>query len=182
MAHNPLTNLPNRALLGDRIGQALSHANRSQTRAAILYCDLDGFKGINDSFGHHAGDLVLKTVGERFVSCIRGNDTVARVGGDEFVFVLPELESLEHAGIVAEKILDAISRSIRVEKREFVLSGSIGIAIYPLDGDNPERLIRSADAAMYQAKERGKNNYKFFTESILPQRAEQADVPQRYRR
>jgi diguanylate cyclase (GGDEF)-like protein len=164
--HDPLTNLPNRVLLGDRIGQALCHANRNQSQVAILFCDLDGFKAINDSMGHQAGDLVLKTMGERFKSCIREYDTVARIGGDEFVFVLSKIESAEYTEIVAQKILDVISQSIHIEGSEIMLSGSIGIAIFPFDGDETERLIRKADAAMYRTKACGKNNYRFFREEM----------------
>jgi diguanylate cyclase (GGDEF)-like protein len=164
--HDPLTNLPNRTLLCDRIGQVLSHALRNQTQAAILFCDLDGFKGINDSMGHQAGDQVLKTLSARLLSCVRGNDTVARIGGDEFVLVLPEIESVEHVGIVAQKILDAISQPAHIEGRDLPLSGSIGIAIYPFDGNTSEQLMQHADVAMYKAKDSGKNNYQYFTKSI----------------
>lgn len=174
--HDPLTNLPNRLLLCDRIGQAMSHAHRNQTLLAILYCDLDGFKAINDTLGHHTGDQVLKAMGERFVHCMRGDDTVARVGGDEFVFVLSEVESVEHAATVAQKILDAIAQSLSVDSHEVILSGSIGIAIYPLDGGAVEHLIKSADTAMYKAKECGKNNFQFFKQKILAECTEQAGV------
>jgi diguanylate cyclase (GGDEF)-like protein len=172
--HDSLTNLPNRVLLCDRMGQALSHANRYQTQVAILFCDLDGFKGINDTLGHQAGDHVLKTMGERFVGCIRGNDTVARVGGDEFVFILSEVESVEHTGTVAQKILDTISQQISIDDNEVVLFGSIGIAIYPNDGEETELLLKNADTAMYKAKRRGKNNYQFFAEELLAECAGQA--------
>ncbi|HLP98615.1 MAG TPA: sensor domain-containing diguanylate cyclase [Sideroxyarcus sp.] len=162
--HDPLTNLPNRTLLCDRIGQVLCHAGRHQTQVALLFCDLDGFKAVNDSMGHLAGDQVLKAIGERFIGCMRGEDTVARVGGDEFVFVIDDVESLDQVATVAQKLLDAIARPIRVKSRDLRLSGSIGIALYPFDGDASEQLLRNADAAMYQAKESGKNNYQFFTE------------------
>lgn len=162
--HDPLTKLPNRALLCDRMVQALNHANRNQTQVAILYCDLDGFKAINDTLGHEAGDHVLKIIGERFVNCIRGNDTVARVGGDEFIFVLSEVESVENTGSVAGKILETISMPISFLNQDIRLYGSIGIAIYPLDGEDTECLVKNADRAMYMAKNRGKNNYQFFIE------------------
>lgn len=164
--HDPLTKLPNRALFCDRMVQALSRANRNQTQVAILFCDLDGFKPINDTMGHQAGDHVLKTMGERFTNCIREHDTVARVGGDEFVFVLSEMESVEHSATVAQKILNTISQPIPFDGHEIMLFGSIGIAIYPLDGEETEGLMKNADIAMYQAKRLGKNNYQYYEERV----------------
>ncbi len=172
--HDPLTNLPNRVLLCDRIGQVVGHANRNQTQVAILFCDLDGFKDINDSLGHQAGDQILKTMAGRFTQCVRGDDTVARIGGDEFIFVLSVIESAEHAGTVAQKILDAISEQIIVDGRKIALSGSIGIAIYPIDGEETEHLVKNADTAMYKAKKCGKNNYQFFAKDVFSECAEQA--------
>ncbi|MDP1633711.1 MAG: sensor domain-containing diguanylate cyclase, partial [Gallionellaceae bacterium] len=170
--HDQLTNLPNRVLLCDRIGQILSQASRKQQQAAILFCDLDGFKAVNDSMGHHAGDLVLKTVSERLLNSVRGEDTVARFGGDEFVVVLSNIEFIDQVRAGAQKILDAILESVKVEGDEIILSGSIGIAIYPFDGEATERLIRNADAAMYTAKRCGKNNYRFFTETSFAEGGE----------
>jgi diguanylate cyclase (GGDEF)-like protein len=164
--HDPLTNLPNRVLLADRVGQVLSRAHRNQTQAAILFCDLDDFKSINDSMGHQAGDQVLKTISERLVSCVRVEDTVARMGGDEFVFLLSNVESVEQAEVVAQKVLEVMAQSIQIDGCEIMLSGSVGIAIFPFDGVIAERLIRNADSAMYRAKEGGKNNYCFFSEAM----------------
>ncbi|MDD2701461.1 MAG: sensor domain-containing diguanylate cyclase [Sideroxydans sp.] len=161
--HDALTQLPNRTLLCDRIGQVLCHALRYQSQVAIMFCDLDGFKAINDSLGHDVGDAVLKTVGERLLNSVRGNDTVARIGGDEFVFVLPEIESIEQIGLVAHKILHALTQQLHVDGHAIQLSGSIGIAIYPFDGETSGQLIKNADAAMYWAKESGKNCYKYYT-------------------
>jgi diguanylate cyclase (GGDEF)-like protein len=161
--HDPLTNLPNRVLFSDRIGQVLSQAHRNQTQAAVLFCDLDDFKAINDSMGHQAGDQVLKTMSERLLNCVRVEDTVARFGGDEFVFVLSNVESVEHTKVVAQKILDVMAQGIYIDGCEIRLSVSVGIAIFPFDGDISERLIRNADSAMYKAKECGKNNYRFFS-------------------
>jgi diguanylate cyclase (GGDEF)-like protein len=169
--HDPLTNLPNRILLCDRIKQVICQAHRNQSQAAILFCDLDGFKTINDSLGHQAGDQVLRMMSERLMNCLRGEDTVARIGGDEFVFVLPNVESADHTRIIAQKILDTIAKNIHVDGREIMLSGSVGIAIFPFDGDATEHLIKNADAAMYKAKECGKNNYQFFTEEMVADRA-----------
>jgi len=171
--HDPLTNLPNRVLLSDRIGQVLSQAHRNQTQAAILFCDLDDFKAINDSLGHQAGDHVLKTISARLVNCLRGEDTVARVGGDEFVFVLSNVETADHARIVAQKILDVMSQTVYIDGCDVTLSGSVGIAIFPFDGDVTERLLKNADAAMYNAKESGKNNYRFFSDTLLVESAAQ---------
>lgn len=162
--HDALTNLPNRALLSDRIGQELCHAIRNQTLVAVLFCDLDGFKAINDSLGHQTGDAVLKTIGERLLGSVRGDDTVARIGGDEFVFVLPEIESVEQVGLVAQKILHALRQHVHIEGHAIQLSASIGIAIYPFDGETSEQLIKNADAAMYRAKDSGKNHYVYYTE------------------
>jgi diguanylate cyclase (GGDEF)-like protein len=162
--HDPLTKLPNRALLYDRLIQALNHANRNHTRLTLLFCDLDGFKSINDTLGHQAGDHVLRTIAERLASCIRVNDTVARIGGDEFIFVLSEPESDEQTATVAQKILDTISQPISFAEHDIVLFGSIGIATYPLDGEETESLMKNADDAMYTSKKRGKNNYFFARE------------------
>jgi diguanylate cyclase (GGDEF)-like protein len=163
--HDALTNLPNRALLCDRIGQVLCHATRNQTQAAVLFCDLDGFKSINDSMGHQAGDAVLKTIGERLLNSVRSNDTVARIGGDEFVFVLPEIESVEQVGLVAQKILQTLRQHVLIDGHAIQLSGSLGISIYPFDGETSEQLIKNADAAMYWAKESGKNHFKYYSET-----------------
>ena len=174
--HDALTNLPNRALLCDRIGQVLCHATRNQTQAAVLFCDLDGFKAINDSLGHQAGDAVLKTIGERLQSSVRSNDTVARIGGDEFVFVLPEIESVEQVGLVAQKILQALRQHVLIDGHAIQLSGSLGISIYPFDGVTSEQLIKNADAAMYWAKESGKNHYKYYTENCSARNANQSGL------
>jgi diguanylate cyclase (GGDEF)-like protein len=162
--HDPLTKLPNRTLLYDRLIQALNHANRNHTRLTLLFCDLDGFKAINDTLGHQAGDHVLRTIAERLANSIRINDTVARIGGDEFIFVLSELESDEQTATVAQKILDTISQPISFGEHNIVLFGSIGIATYPHDGNETESLIKNADIAMYTSKKRGKNNYLFASE------------------
>ncbi len=165
--HDPLTNLPNRTLLRDRVGHALKQAHRNKTQTAILFCDLDDFKAVNDTLGHQAGDKVLQMVSERLSGCVREEDTVARIGGDEFVFVLSHVESADHTRVVAQKILDAVSQGMSVEGCEIRLSGSIGISVYPFDGEAVERLMKNADTAMYKAKESGKNNFRFFGEAAL---------------
>lgn len=165
--HDPLTNLPNLALLYDRAGLVLSHANRDKHQVAFLFCGLDGFKAINESLGHEAGDHVLRTMAERFMDIMREEDTVARIGGDEFMFVLPDISSVMHIELVAQKILDAIAREIRIGDHNVSLSGSIGIAVYPNDGDTTESMVKNADIAMYKAKELGRNNYQFFSEALI---------------
>lgn len=165
--HDVLTGLPNLALLYERAGQILSHANRSKHQVAVLFCGLDGFRAVNESFGHEAGNHVLKTMAKRFLDSIREEDTVARVGGDEFVFVLPDIGSVVHIELVAQKILDAIAGQIAIDDNIVTLSGSIGIAVYPNDGDTTESLVKNADIAMYKAKELGRNNYQFFSEALI---------------
>lgn len=156
-----LTGLPNRATFMDRLGIVLAYAQRRNRSFAVLYLDLDGFKEINDAMGHDAGDRVLKQVGERLRSCIRGEDTVARMGGDEFLFLLPDAADAKACAHVAEKILQVISQPISIEEGTFRIGASIGIAVYPKNGTDAESLIHHADEAMYQAKRSGRNRYCF---------------------
>jgi diguanylate cyclase (GGDEF)-like protein/PAS domain S-box-containing protein len=164
--HDALTGLPNRILLHDRIGQAIAQARRGGSVAAILVIDLDRFKNVNDSLGHQVGDGLLRSVAERLVGCVRGTDTVARMGGDEFVVVLVELRHAEDAGQVARKMLAALPRPINIDGHELRVTTSIGICAYPHDGEDAETLMRNADAAMYHAKETGRNNFQFFTRQM----------------
>ena len=150
--HDELTGLPNRALLLDRLQQALVRAKRQQTRLALLFLDLDGFKAINDRLGHAAGDKLLQRVAERLLSCIRGGDTACRYGGDEFVLLLPEVENEKHAVAVAQKIHARLARSYRVDDCSIAVTASIGVAVYPVDGVSRNDLINRADCAMYRAK------------------------------
>jgi diguanylate cyclase (GGDEF)-like protein len=165
--HDVLTGLPNLALLYERTAQILSHASRSNHQVAVLFCGLDGFRAVNETYGHEAGDHVLKAMAKRFLDSVREEDTVARVGGDEFVFVLPDIGSVVHIELVAQKILDAIAAQIALNEHFVTLSGSIGIAVYPNDGDTTESLVKNADIAMYKAKELGRNNYQFFSEALV---------------
>lgn len=153
--HDSLTSLPNRALFGDRLNQALSRARRRGERIALLFVDLDDFKVVNDSFGHVRGDHVLREVGGRLKSGLRGQDTAARVGGDEFLVLLPELEHPDVAERVAEKILGRIAAPIDLGERHITVTASIGISLFPADGLDAETLVRNADVAMYRAKEKG---------------------------
>ena len=170
--HDVLTGLPNRALGMDRLSQALAMARRNVTMAALVFVDLDGFKGINDTHGHEAGDRVLKEVAGRLRACVRETDTVARFGGDEFLLVLTAMTDKAAVATVVAKVLESLSRSFAVDGRVTPLGASIGIALYPGDGETPEELFRRADRAMYAAKAEGKNNYRFATR-------EQATTPLR---
>jgi diguanylate cyclase (GGDEF)-like protein/PAS domain S-box-containing protein len=161
--YDPLTQLPNRMLLNDRLGQVLAKAKRDNQQAAVLFLDLDRFKLINDSLGHAAGDLLLKTVAGRLTDCVRRSDTVARHGGDEFIVVLPEVPQNEDVIYIAKKILNALSASIMLEDQEVFTSTSIGIALYPSNAQDSDSLISCADMAMYRAKESGRNTYQFFS-------------------
>jgi diguanylate cyclase (GGDEF)-like protein/PAS domain S-box-containing protein len=164
--HDPLTSLPNRALIMDRLEHALASALRSGNRVALLFVDLDRFKTVNDSLGHHVGDRLLQHVAERLRECVRETDTVARLGGDEFLVLLPELRTMQGASDVAEKVLRTLAAPATVEGHELTISPSIGISVYPTDGANGETLLKNADAAMYHAKERGRNNFQFYTEDM----------------
>jgi diguanylate cyclase (GGDEF)-like protein/PAS domain S-box-containing protein len=156
--YDALTGLPNRTLFSDRLQQAVAKARRDRTRMAVLYVDLDKFKPVNDMFGHHAGDLLLKEVAGRLKSCLRReSDTVVRMGGDEFVVILPEISARGEATMVAQKILYVLSRPFETAARRIEISSTIGVAVFPEDGADGQRLLKSADAAMYRAKEAGRN-------------------------
>ncbi len=152
--HDPLTGLPNRALFLDRIDVALAQAQRNETHIAVLFLDLDNMKSINDTFGHTTGDHVLQAVGERLVSAVRGGDTVARVGGDEFLILLSNIDAAE-AELLSKKILGRLSDPLSVDRDDIYLTSSIGVALHPADGNDAETLIRNADGAMYRVKETG---------------------------
>jgi diguanylate cyclase (GGDEF)-like protein/PAS domain S-box-containing protein len=179
--HDQLTGLPNRALLRERLEFILASARRRGNRAAVLFIDLDNFKVVNDSLGHAAGDELLKVVAARLPAALRAVDVVSRHGGDEFLVVLPDVED-ERAPIpVAEKILAAIGEPMLIEGQSVTVSPSIGIAVFPRDGENVEELVKNADAAMYLAKERGRSNYQFFNKGLAEsaQRAFQLETRMR---
>jgi diguanylate cyclase (GGDEF)-like protein/PAS domain S-box-containing protein len=164
--HDALTGLPNRRLLEDRLTQALALSHRNRKNSAVMFVDIDRFKTINDSLGHAVGDALLREIANRLVGQLREGDTICRIGGDEFVVVLPEVKRASDVAHVAQKVIDQLSQPVTVEERELLVTCSIGIAIYPDDGRDAESLIRNADAAMYHAKELGRANYQFFTEQM----------------
>ncbi|MFD2367765.1 EAL domain-containing protein [Pseudoduganella sp. GCM10020061] len=164
--HDHLTSLPNRALLYEQLSQALHHARGRDVELALLYIDLDGFKHINDALGHEAGDILLQEVTQRLLACVRTADTVSRQGGDEFTILLPEIRSSSDAIRVAEQVLEQVRAPFHIGDLELNLTASVGIALYPEDGDDPGVLLKHADAAMYRAKRSGRNQYHFFTPEI----------------
>ncbi len=169
--YDTLTGLPNRAMLSERLIMALEHASRNQTLAALLFIDMDNFKLINDSLGHSFGDKLLKNVAERIVSCLRASDivgrwTAARLGGDEFIVVLPEIASEYAAALVAQRIADTVAQPLTIEGHQIQTTLSIGIAVYPQDGQSGEELLKNADMAMYAAKNAGQNNITYYQESM----------------
>ncbi|MDH5636853.1 MAG: EAL domain-containing protein [Nitrospinota bacterium] len=164
--HDILTGLPNRSLYFDRVRQAITRAQRAGKKLGVMFLDLDDFKKINDRLNHSAGDLMLQGVATRLVSCLRETDTVARIGGDEFTILLEDVDGEKQSSVVAEKIMRSISEPYFYNSEELFVSTSLGISIYPADGATVEDLIKNADIAMYHAKDLGKNNYQFFTESM----------------
>ncbi len=164
--HDPLTGLPNRTLLNDRFNLAQAHAERYKHMLGFLLMDLDKFKEINDSLGHSVGDKVLKEIGRRMVDCIRKTDTVARMGGDEYVVLLAETHSEDDTTGVAKKILEEVKKPLIIDDQEITVTTSIGIALYPRDGNNIDILFKRADSAMYLVKQLGRNGYRYYTQGI----------------
>lgn len=158
-----LTSLPNRLLLIDRFSQSLTHARRNDGRLALLFMDLDGFKQINDQLGHKIGDEVLRAVSRCLVGCVRQIDTVCRLGGDEFIVLLPEIADAANPGLVAQKLIDALSHIVEAGGKPVKVSASIGITVYPDDADSIEQLVDCADQAMYRSKRAGGGCYRFFS-------------------
>jgi diguanylate cyclase (GGDEF)-like protein/PAS domain S-box-containing protein len=164
--HDVLTDLPNRALFIDRLDQAIAFARRNNSRLAVLFLDLDGFKHINDSLGHAVGDKLLQAVGTRLKQCVRNSDTVSRQGGDEFVILLPEIARPEDVAISGQKILASLRAPHSVDEYTLQITASIGLCTYPEDGDDADTLIKNADTAMYQAKGNGSDTYQFFEKGM----------------
>ncbi len=164
--HDPLTQLPNRILFADRLKQAISRAARKHKPLAVIYLDLDGFKLINDKLGHDVGDSLLIDLADTMLSALRDGDSIARIGGDEFVAVLTEFDSVSACELVLERLLSSIATLVNLNGIPHLVTASIGVALYPQDGNNSDTLLRRADIAMYQAKRSGKNRYYFFDKDI----------------
>jgi diguanylate cyclase (GGDEF)-like protein/PAS domain S-box-containing protein len=161
-----LTGLPNRHLFHDRLLKTMAHARRSGEPMAVLFIDLDRFKLVNDTKGHSAGDKLLQEAAVRLLQCVRSGDTVGRFGGDEFGAIVTDLAKPGDAGVVAQKVLDALAQPFKLDAHDTYVSASIGITLFPADGDNPEALVMNADTAMYRAKEQGRNTYQYFTREM----------------
>lgn len=164
--HDALTGLPNRPLFMDRLIIAVAQANRANQKLAVFFLDLDRFKDINDSLGHTVGDSLLKSAAERVRRCVREGDTVARFGGDEFTLVIPRIDKIEDAAKIANKIIETLKIPFEIADRELFITTSIGVAIYPSDGLDPETLVRNADTAMYRAKDQGRDNYQLYAPAM----------------
>ncbi|MEW6689095.1 MAG: EAL domain-containing protein [Pseudomonadota bacterium] len=180
--YDTLTGLPNRNLLGDRLARAIAQAGRSGNPLGVMFVDLDNLKRINDSLGHEMGDRVISAAGRRIAETLRTEDTVARLGGDEFVVVLANLSRADDAAHVAAKVLAGIGAPLRIEAREFVLTASAGIAVYPKDGADAATLLRNADAALYRAKEQGRQCFRFFAPEMNQRVVEYMALEQDLRR
>jgi diguanylate cyclase (GGDEF)-like protein/PAS domain S-box-containing protein len=180
--HDTVTSLPNRLLLNDRITQSISMALRQSRPFAVLFLDLDHFKTVNDSLGHAGGDELLRSVSKRLLSCVRGSDTVSRQGGDEFAVLLPEITHPEDAATCAAKILASLNAPYIVGSRTVHVGTSIGISLYPRDGADSETLLKSADMAMYHAKERGRGNFQFFEAAMNLRAVQRQSVESELRR
>jgi diguanylate cyclase (GGDEF)-like protein/PAS domain S-box-containing protein len=161
--HDALTGLPNRTLFNDRLALALAQAHRYKKKLAVMLLDLDYFKDINDTMGHSMGDQLLRAVGNRLTELLRGGDTVARAGGDEFLLLLSEIAQIKDATTIAQKILEAFRRPFILDDQEIMITTSIGIAIYPDDSDDASTLMKHADVAMYRAKDKGRDNFQRYT-------------------
>ena len=173
--HDTLTKLPNRILLEDRLEQAIESASRRKGYFAVLFFDLDGFKAVNDAYGHHTGDALLIDLAQRIRQTLRTHDTVARLGGDEFI-VLSEVVEPTDAANVADRLIEAIARPVMVYGHEVLVTSSVGIAIYPNDGEDTHALLTNADAAMYHAKRLGGTGYSFFEPSMNADAHEQIEL------
>ena len=180
--HDFLTGLPNRMLLNDRVGQAIVRAERHTNKVAVLFLDVDGFKHINDSLGHSTGDKLLQSIAGRLRGCVRASDTVSRQGGDEFVVLLSEVEQEEDTAILARRMLQEVMRPHTINRQDLHITASIGVSVYPDDGMNAETLIKNADTAMYQAKEKGRQGYQFFKPAMNVRAVERQSIEEGLRR
>jgi len=171
--YDQLTGLPNRMLFNDRLAHGVASARRSGRALGLMFIGLDGFKAVNDTLGHEAGDLLLKGAARRLKACVRETDTVARLGGDEFTVIMTDVDGEEGAARVARRIIDSLAKPFDLSTdggaaREGHVSASIGIALLPRDGDTAEDILRNADAAMYHAKDHGKANFQFYRPALSP--------------
>ena len=180
--YDTVTGLPNRSLFNDRLRVALAHAHRHKYKLAVLFLDIDRFKQINDSLGHTVGDKLLRAVAGRIRTTMRDEDTVARFGGDEFTVLIHIIGKIEDAGKIAQKVLESLSAPITIDDRDFVVTSSIGISVYPVDGTDGETLIRNADAAMYRAKDAGRNAFQFYAAAMNHKALEALEVENGLRR
>jgi diguanylate cyclase (GGDEF)-like protein len=179
---DPLTGLPNRLLFADRLSNQLAHAERTGRAVAVMFLDLDHFKVINDSLGHNVGDHLLKEVSQRLRGCLREVDTLARMGGDEFTVILGDIGDTNDPGLVATRLLEELAQPFMIDGRQLFVTGSIGISVYPDNGTTVESLVRNADAAMYRAKERGRNAHQWFTEDLNALAMERVNIEGALRR
>ncbi len=179
--HDALTDLPNRGMLQEHLQRAISYAHRSGQGIGVLFVDLDNFKSVNDGLGHAAGDQVLAAVAKRLQECHRGEDLVARQGGDEFVVVLDHIENTQQVSVVARKVCDALDRPVEIEGHSYFVTASIGISVYPRDGKSVEDLLKNADAAMYRAKGKGRGYIQYYSPEMNQQALTRLDLERRLR-
>ena len=205
ISHDPVTSLGNRQLFRERLKLAVGHARRAERRVGVMHLDLDHFKRINETFSHAAGDALLREVAQRLVASVRGGDLVtrdedrdaptsrfggdenrdapiSRFGGDEFTILIPNLRDEQDLGAVARRVLEGLRQPFRLEGHEVVLAGSLGIAVFPNDGETPEELLRNADSAMYAAKADGRDTYRFYTQSMNERSVQRFLLESRLRR
>jgi diguanylate cyclase (GGDEF)-like protein/PAS domain S-box-containing protein len=183
LAHyDSLTRLPNRTLFYDRLGQNIAHARRENRMAAVIFVDVDHFKHVNDTLGHAAGDRLLQQVAQRLEQSVRADDTVGRLGGDEFALILANIDAPSDAGVVAQKLMQSFREPFSVEGQELFVTASAGVTLFPLDSQEPDGLIKNADAAMYRAKELGRNAFQYFTAELNLQATERMTVENHLRR
>jgi diguanylate cyclase (GGDEF)-like protein len=180
--HDTLTGLPNRLMFTERLKQALNKARRHSSQLALFFIDLDQFKHVNDSLGHSVGDQLLQKVAQRLKQNVRGEDTVARLAGDEFTVIMEDLHRPQEAAVVAQKLMASFKPTFRIKENELFMSVSIGISLYPQDGLDLESLIRNADTAMYRSKEEGRNNFQFYTKDMTARAVERARIETELRR
>jgi diguanylate cyclase (GGDEF)-like protein len=180
--HDSLTGLPNRMLFLDRLSRALAHARRNELPVAVMFVDLDRFKEVNDRLGHAAGDDMLREASTRMLACVRDEDTVARLGGDEFGLLLPHISGIDGVVQVARRLLDAFAGPVELGGQTVVVSPSIGISLFPQDGDDADAILEGADAAMYRAKERGRNTFEIFSPALRSEALERLALEAALRR